>query len=349
MRQRYFDHAATTPLDGAVLAAMLPWMTDEYANAHSLHEGGARARAAVEKARAQVAAAIGAEDPEQIVFTSGATEAANWALSLRQRWAVSPFEHAAVRGPALEDGATILDHRGPVLHPSDAPAVAVMAVSNETGTCFDVREVAGPAAFRFVDATQALGKTKIDLTSVDAAAFSAHKLYGPKGVGALYLAEGFANPWMRGGGQEGGRRAGTLNVPGIVGFGAAAELAAARWMDDAMHAAILSTLVTEIVAVLPDARIVTGPESVSSILALSFEGVHGAAVIQAVDEAGFAISAGPACSSDSTDASPGLLAMGLSEGRALGTVRVSFGRGNTPDSAAALGREIVRAVRALRG
>ena len=347
---RYFDHAASAPLAPEALAEMEPFLGALGGNAHALHAFGRRAAAALELARERVAELIGAEDPQQIVFTSGATEACNAVVAAHEAGWISPFEHAAVREPALAKGYRVLPNEGLSLlpPPEDDPGpalLAVMAVNNEIGAQWGAREL--PARRRFVDATQALGKVPIDLQGVDYAAFSAHKLYGPQSVGALYTADGALEPFQRGGEQEGGRRAGTANVAGIVGFGAACALAMERMEGDAAHAAKLRGIV---LGELKTGGFLTngGSGAVPHILSLSFLGLEGETLVVEMDRAGFAVSAGAACSSRSTEPSHVLAALGLPDEWRRGTVRISFGRANTPESAQALGKTLTRSVENLR-
>ena len=345
---RYFDHAATTPVAPEVRAAMEPFLALP-GNAGSIHAFGRRAMDAVERARARVAECVGAEDPEQIVFTSGATEGCNAVLAAFDGGWISPFEHAAVREPALRRGYGVLPNDGLNLLPGAGDAsglLAVMAVNNEIGTLWDARDL--PAGRRFVDATQALGKTPLDLDGIDYAAFSAHKLYGPQGVGALFTADGRLDPLLRGGEQEGGRRAGTTNVAGIVGFGAACELVTERLDADRAHAQDLRAVLLDALAGVSDWRTNGGEAAVPHILSLSFLGLEGETLVIEADGAGFAISAGAACSSRSTEPSHVLTALGIDDDWLRGTVRISFGRANTRDSAVELGKTLVRCAENLR-
>ena len=343
---RYFDHAATTPLAPEAFREMEPHLGLP-GNAGSIHAFGRRAEVAVELARERVAEAVGAEDPAQIVFTGGATEACNTVLAAFDEGGISPFEHAAVREPALARGYRVLPNEGllPLGGGQSGGLLALMAVNNEIGTVWDARDL--PAERRFVDATQALGKIPLDLDGIDYAAFSAHKLYGPQGVGALFTADGAMEPLLRGGDQEAGRRAGTLNVAGIVGFGAACALSQEclekdrRGAED-LRGILLQELKTD------DVRINGGAGAVPHILSLSFLGVEGETMVIEADREGFAISAGAACSSRSTEPSHVLTALGLTEPWRRGTVRISFGRSNTPESTAALARNLTRSAKNLR-
>lgn len=347
---RYFDHAASTPLAPEVRAEMEPFLAFP-ANAHSLHAFGRRAEDAVERARQRVAEAIGAEAPEQVIFTSGATEACNTVIKSHAGGWISPFEHAAVREPALLNGYQVLENDGFALTPpgeqtSKGPhLMAVMAVNNEVGAV--LRPL--PSSLLFVDATQALGKAEIDLEGVDYAAFSGHKLYGPQGAGALYSADGTIDPLLEGGDHEDGRRAGTLNVAGIVGFGAACALVTDRRQEDWQHAVILRELLMEELQPLGDrVRVNGGDDAVPHILSLSFDGIEGETLVIEADGAGFAISAGAACSSRSTEPSHVLTALEIPEQWRRGTIRVSFGRANTRETTSVLGKTLVRSVQNLR-
>ena len=343
---RYFDHAATTPLAPEVLREMDPYLNLP-GNAGSIHAFGRRAAAAVDLARERVAEAVGAEDPAQIVFTSGATEACNTVLAGFETGWISPFEHAAVREPALARGYRVLPNDGllPLGGGQGGGILALMRVNNEIGAVWDARKLS--AQRRFVDATQALGKIMLDLEDVDYAAFSAHKLYGPQGVGALFTASGALDPLLSGGEQEEGRRAGTLNVAGIVGFGAACALSQDCLERDRAHAEGLRGILLEGLGTT-EFRVNGGEGAVPHILSLSFRALEGETMVIEADREGFAISAGAACSSRSTEPSHVLTALGIDESWRRGTVRISFGRANTPESTAALARNLVRSAENLR-
>lgn len=347
-RSRYFDHAATTPVDPMVLEAMLPFLGEECGNAHSIHQWGLRARNAVERARESVALLLGVDDPGEIVFTSGATESNNTVLASFGSIAISPFEHSSVREPALARGAELLPNDGWTLAPGpDVDLVSVMAVNNETGAILEMP--ATSRSRRHCDATQAIGKVAFDAAEFDFVSCSAHKFYGPKGVGVLTARGGEAfEPLLRGGGHENGLRAGTLNVPGIVGMGAAAGLASARWEEDHSQAALhREALLTEI-ASIPDHRLLSPQASSPFIVGIAFDGVLGEALVIELDRLGFAISSGSACSSGSTEPSTVLMALGLPESWIRGAIRVSFGRENTPEAVGALAKNLAKAVLALR-
>lgn len=349
--ENYFDHAATTPVDDRVREAMLPWLGERFGNAHSLHQAGREAREAVERARAQVADLLGAEDPSEIVFTSGATESNNWVLSSATDLWISPFEHSSVREPGLRRNARLLDNRGFELStaPPEAGLVSAMLVNNETGAIFRPERVRPQRGRLHSDVTQAVGRVRFEARAFDWASLSSHKIYGPMGVGALYARDGLApDPLIVGGGQESGRRSGTLNVAGIVGFGAAAALAHELREERYRHASELRAIVVEGLGSVSDCSIHDAPEQSPFILSVGFVGVEGAPLAIALDHAGFAVSAGAACSSGSRDPSPTLIAIGLDPELASGTVRISFGDRNTRDSARNLARALAEAVKSLR-
>lgn len=347
---RYFDHAATTPLDPRVLEAMMPWLTEGFGNPSSLHSFGMAARAAVERAREQVATAVGAEDPSLVVFTSGATEALNTVLRAYPGGIASPFEHSAVRETATLLGYDTMGWTGEeLIGGTGYPLQALMQVCNETGRIFDPKEVARFGHALLCDMTQALGKVPVDVSEIAFSTFSAHKIFGPKGIGALVVgSDESVEPLLTGGGQEEGRRAGTLNVPGIVGFGYAAELAVEELELRATHAAALRGLILDEIADVADVKVNGGEDAVPHILSLSLLGLEGETLVLEADAAGFAISAGAACSSGSTEPSPVLLAEGLPPEWARGTIRISFGPANTRDFAHEFAKILRRSAQSLR-
>jgi cysteine desulfurase len=351
-QSRYFDHAATSPMAPQVLEAMLPYLGEEFGNANSTHSFGRRAMDAVEHARFQLAAALSSEAfevaPEQIIFTSGATESNNWVLRSFERVAISPFEHSSMREPALALGKCFLTNVGHALTPSTEPydLVSVMSVNNETGARYDVREI--PARTRHADITQSAVKYETDLGGIDFASLSAHKFNGPKGVGALFTASGSLPPLLIGGEQEHGFRGGTLNVPGIVGMGAAAELGmelrepTLKSVLNA-HEAFLNSLDQT-----SGVQINSPDDGAPHVLNVSYEGLEGESLVIGCDAAGFAISSGAACSSHSTEPSHVLVALGIDPDWIRGTVRISFGAGNGPDIAADLAITLNAVARSLR-
>lgn len=350
MLERYFDHAATTPVDPHVVEAMTPFLSEHIGNAHSLHSLGRRARAAVEHAREQLAMLIGAESPDQIVFTSGATESNNQVIAAYADTglAISPFEHSSVRDPACFCGCRTLTNQGWNLSIEDEPSLlAVMTVNNETGAVLAVPQIA-PMTALLRDVTQHAGKLPLDLSGIDYATLSAHKIYGPKGVGALFTCSGLAAPLLRGGGQEDDRRSGTLNVPGIVGFGEASRIAADRMQADEAQARELRAIVLDGISRLPDWQEHRHDHQSPYILSLSFFGLEAQTLLEAVDLRGYAISGGAACSSRAEEPSHVLTALGLEPDWLRGTIRVSFGRSNTIDSAHGLASALVEGVESAR-
>ena len=354
----YLDNAATTPLDQRVLEAMLPHMGAGRGNPSSLHALGTAAREAIEGARDSVAALVGAS-PAEIVFTSGGTEADDLAILGLARSAprekrhvlVSPVEHAAVREAArhlesegYEVTAVEVDEDGLVdpvafaaaLRPDTALAAVVWA-NNEVGTVEPVRELAEICAERKIpfhsDAVQAAGREPLDVGEVPVStlALSAHKLYGPQGVGALYVREDVSvQPISYGGGQEGGLRSGTQNVAGIVGFGAAARLAREELDERVAHEGGLRDAIVAGVAGIPDVRLNGHPERrLSNNVHLSVEGVEAESLVLFLNALGYAIGSGSACSSGEHKASPVLLAMGRDEREAFSVIRITVGKDNT--------------------
>lgn len=301
---------------------------------------------AVEESRALLAELIGAEDPSEITFTSGATEANNWVLNAFDSYSVSPFEHSSVREPAIAAGQEILDNHGYWLVGAATPLVSVMSVNNETGAILD--PPVGTAKIHR-DITQAVGKLPIDLAGIDYASSSGHKIYGPKGVGALFVKGGDQiEPLLRGGGQEKGLRAGTLNVPGIVGFGEAARVALGEMEGDAARANELRRIVLDGLGPVSDWRENSAARQSPYILSVSFAGLEGQPLVEELDRRGFAVSSGAACSSGSTEPSHVLTALGVESVWLRGTLRISFGRTNTHSSAQALSRAIVETVESVR-
>lgn len=345
----YFDHAATTPVDSRVLDAMLPWLGSNCGNAHSIHSWGSAAREAVELARTHIAQVLGADDPSEITFTSGATESNNWVLSNFKTFAISPFEHNSVRDPARKRGAIILGNVGFELKSPEVPVelISVMSVNNETGALLSP-PFANEAKLH-QDLTQQVGKLPIDLDFVDYGSLSSHKFYGPKGVGALYIkgATGL-DPLIAGGGQENALRSGTLNVPGIVGMGEAARIANDQREFDFHHAEQLRAVIVESLSKLPDVQFNVHTSNSPFVLSVSFLGIVGESLVIELDQLGFAISSGPACSSKSIESSHVLKALGLDYRWLSGTIRISVGRKNTVDSASELCRHISGAVKNLR-
>lgn len=353
----YFDHNATTALDDHVLEAMLPFLRQPQGNPTSRHSYGRHARQAVENARAQVAYAVGAH-PTQVVFTSGGTEADNFAIhgiasaQTPSVIAVSAIEHPAVFRPAqalLGRGwkmARIPVNSAGQVEPEavrerlqhKTGLISVMTANNETGVIQDIAAIAEIAreqgALMHTDAVQALGKMALDFNAlgVNAMSLSAHKIRGPQGAGALIMDKRVdVQPLLYGGGQEKGLRSGTENVAAIVGFGLACERAVAELgersrvmtkLRDQLESGLRrlgATLFGEASARLPNTSF------------FAFPNLEGETLVMAMDRKGFAIASGSACSSDSTEPSHVLMAMGVDPEFARGAVRVSLGAGNTAD------------------
>jgi cysteine desulfurase len=351
----YFDHNATSPLDPHVQKVMLPYLAS--ANASSRHSLGRHARQALDHAREQVAAAIGAH-PSQVFFTSGGTEADNLAIqgvcaALKpSQIVVSAIEHPAVMRTALgmrrqgwQVRAAAVGADGRVSQEDVAAAlqtttglVSVMMANNETGVLQDITTLAAMArkqgAVFHTDAVQALGKSTVNFTElaahgVQAMSLSAHKIGGPQGAGALVLDKRVdIYPLQHGGGQEKGLRGGTENVAAIVGFGAACELLASRISSEARLGELRNAIEAGIVQL---GGVVFGAEAprLPNTSFFAFPNIDGETLVMALDRAGFAVASGSACSSDSSDPSPVLLAMGVAPELAQGAVRVSLGYGNS--------------------
>lgn len=370
----YLDHQASTPLDPEVLDAMLPWLRAG-GNPHSAeHAAGRAAHAAVEGARAEVADLIGAE-PDDVVFTSGATEAVNLVLrglaTSPMRVAVSAIEHSCVIGtaavlaraggmvttvPVDSDGIVDLDALHDALRSSDL--AAVMAVNNEIGTVQPIREAAAiaRAAGRpyLCDAAQAAGRIPLDQRGmgIDYLTLSAHKMYGPQGIGAMSAsreARRRLDPLVTGGGQQGGLRAGTLPVALCVGFGRASALARSMMRDDARHARKLSDLMLSELERGIDGVAVNGSldQRVPQNLNLRFDGLLADDILARLPDV--AMSTGSACSSGALGTSHVLKAIGLDDTDASSSIRIGFGRRTTREQVLSASSAIVDTVNALRG
>ena len=360
----YLDHNATTPVDPSVLDAMQPFFSDAYGNASSIHSAGQRARAAVDAARTAVAHLIGAK-PSEIVFTSGGTEADNLAIlglvdsaraasPRRPHLITTAIEHHAVLNAAEYAAKQGIDvtfipvSATGVVDPADIRAalrpetllISVMHANNELGTIQPIEEIASVAAeadvYFHTDAVQSAGKLPLNVNAmgVDLLTLSAHKIYGPKGAGALYVRSGTPIvPQMFGGHHERDRRPGTENVPAIAGFGRAAELAAqhlATADESTRIAQLRDKLEHEILAAVPGAR-VNGDRAhrVANTTNISFDGVAGEAFVIALDLLGISVSTGAACSSGAIEPSHVLRAIGLTDAQAESSIRFSLGRSTT--------------------
>ena len=357
-RPVYLDHNATTPLDPAVLAAMLPWLESQYGNASSRHEYGRRARQAIDEARQRVAEAVNAH-PTEVVFTSGGSEANNLflkgvAASLKPGvLAVSAIEHPCVLKPAAQlakQGWQVkqiaVDGAGSVNAEDFAKAmlakptlVSVMLANNETGVVQDVAGLANSAksagGWFHTDAVQALGKLDIDfralsMAGVHAMTLSAHKAYGPKGAAALVLDKRVElQPLIAGGGHERGLRSGTENVPAIVGFGVAAELAANRVAELSARLRVMQAKLEAGLVGLGARVFATDAMRLPNTSYFAFPDIDGETLVGKLDREGFAVASGAACSSANPEPSHVLRAMGMAPVIARGAIRVSLGASNT--------------------
>ena len=358
----YLDYAATTPVDERVVAVMLPFMTERYGNPNSLYALGRDAYRALEAARESFAANIGAANPSEVIFTGAGTEGDNAAVLGIARAAkargkgnhvvISSFEHHAILEPAhrlAKEGFEVTELRpreDGIVYAVDLRAVlrdttvlvSVMHANNELGTVQPIKELAAAThehdAYFHTDAIQALGKVDwnaVDL-GVDAASFSAHKIYGPKGVGALYLKRGTPfEVYMIGGGQESKKRSGTQNVGGITAFATALEIILAERGTEDPRLAALRDRVIDGVLKMPHTAL-NGARDVPRLPGtanLSINGVEGEAMLLKLDNKGIAVSTGSACSSGSLEPSHVLLSIGLKPEIAHGSLRVTVGRFTT--------------------
>ena len=360
MKPIYLDHNATTPVDPAVLEAMLPYYRETFGNASSLHEFGRLARKGVDEARIAVASFIGAKDPDEIVFTGSGTEADNFAVkgiaeALKAKGnhiITSGIEHHAVLNTCkyLEKsgykvtylktdkyGVVDLDELKNAITDKTI-LISVMFANNEVGTIEPVEQIAKIAKEKGVlfhtDAVQAVGKTPINVAKfgVDMLSLSAHKLYGPKGVGAIYIRKGVKpTPILHGGHHEKNRRAGTENVAGIVGLGKAVELAAKNMDTEIKNVqALRDRLQKGLMESIKYTYLNGHPENrLCNTLNISFEFLEGESIILNLDMEGVAVSTGSACTSGSLEPSHVLTAMGVDPVRTQGSIRFSLGKGNT--------------------
>lgn len=364
----YFDHAATTPVAKEVLDEMLPFFNDQFGNADAAHQVGRNCKVAVEDAREKIARLIGAE-PSEIIFTSGGTESDNAAIkgmfdalsgAGKTEIITSPIEHHAVIHPAQalkRRGATVTylepDSNG-VIHPeqvaeaiSDNTAVvSLMHVNNEIGSINPIREISAICRENGVpfhsDTVQSVGKLPVDADElgVSALSISAHKLYGPKGVGVLYVKNGTPwIPWLQGGSQERRRRGGTSNVPGIVGMAKALELSIQNMESQTAHYQNLRKIVLEgLEDRFGDRFTINGPliGGVPHILNIGFktdkaDGLDGEMLLLNLDIEGICVSNGSACTSGAMEPSHVLQGIGQNEAISNSSIRISFGRDNTPE------------------
>jgi len=363
----YFDNAASTAVHPEVVKEMIPYFDTQYGNPSSIHQFGRKAKNAIQKARKQVAALIGAE-PDEILFTSGGTESNNIILygisniPLRTRSTkkdrnhiiTSSIEHEAILQPCknLEEiGCKItylpVDESGMVDLPDvanslteDTIIVSIMFANNEVGTIQPIKEISELCkkydVLFHTDAVQAVGKVPINVKElgIDALSVSSHKINGPKGVGALFIKKGIKpNPMILGGGQENGLRSGTENVASIVGFGKACEIAKERLNENISHFETLhSTMLSRVVKEISHVKLNGHPEKrIFNNIHLTFMGVNGEDLIIKLDEHGIAASTGSACSIHTQKATHVLKAMGFNHEQITGSLRMSFGYLNTLD------------------
>jgi len=361
VRPIYLDNNATTRTDPAVVAAMLPFFSEHFGNASSAHAFGSEVAGAVKQARKSLQALLGAAFDHEIVFTSGGTESDNAAIlstldnkNGRNEIVTTAVEHPAILALAeyLEAARGIIVHRIGVdaqgrldidayrhaLGPRTAIA-SVMSANNETGTLFPVERLAemahGAGALFHTDAVQAVGKVALDLkaTEIDMLSLSGHKLHGPKGIGALYLRKGTPfNPLVRGGPQERRRRGGTENVPGIVGLGKAAELAAAGMREDLPRIrALRDRLERGILGIGRCFALGDAENRLPNTSNIAFEHLEGEAILHHLNRAGIAASLGSACASGSMEPSHVLRAMNVPVTALRGAIRFSLSRDTTID------------------
>lgn len=373
----YADHAATTPLSGYALKAMMPYLTEDFGNASAVSAPGRRARRAIDHARETVAAAFGAQ-PREIIFTSGGTESDNWVLRApelypegRKQVITSAVEHHAVLHSveAMDRAgyeATVLGVdaqcrvapetlRGALS--SRTALVSIMAANNEVGTIMPLAELSQAAheagALFHTDAVQAAGHIPIDVRKmgIDLMSFSAHKFGGPKGVGGLFVRSGVPlRPGILGGGQERGMRSGTENVAGIVGLAAALEDSCRKMAEDGRKTSALRDRLVERVLKIPGSRLTGDPVNrLPGNASFVFDGVEGEPLILLLDQKGICASSGSACSAGALEPSHVLLAMGFSPEFARGSLRLTLGAENTEAEVDAVAENLADIIRRLRG
>ncbi len=374
----YFDHGATTRVLPEVVEAMTPYVSEKYGNASSIHSFGREARMAMDSSRARVAALIGA-DSSEIVFTSSGTESDNLAIKGvalhksrgKGHIITTDIEHSAVlepcaylksmgfevtRLPVSKDGFVDLGDVEAAIR-DDTILVSVMMANSEIGTIQPVREIGRIAHSRgalfHTDAVQAAGKMSIDVDrdNIDLLSISSHKFHGPKGVGALYVRKGTkVEPLLHGGGHEGGLRSSTENVPGIVGFGKAAEIAQRDMPTTAERMRHLrDRIIKTVPETIPDAYLNGHPTNrLVNNVHLRFDFIEGEGLVLHLDMLGIAASTGSACSTGSLEPSPVLLALGLTHEQAHGSLRVTLGRENNDEEVSYLLEVLPEIVSKLR-
>ncbi|MGI6453908.1 MAG: cysteine desulfurase NifS [Syntrophomonadaceae bacterium] len=378
MKPIYMDYSATTPVDPQVFAAMQPYFADRFGNPSSIYSAGQIVRKAVEESRERVAAAINA-DPGEIIFTSGGTEADNHALigymsankDRGNHIITSAIEHHAVLDtcqylqrigfevtflPVSQDGVVDPESLKKAIRPNTI-MVSIMHANNEIGTIQDIKQLAAIAhekgAVFHTDAVQTVGKIPVDVKEldVDMLSASAHKLYGPKGIGFLYVKRGLELPnYLHGGGQEGKMRPGTENTPGIIGFAKALEIAQPVIKERQEKLEELGRrLMMGILDQIPD-TIPTGHKSrrIPGFISVCFKSVDGEALLLMLDKYGIMASAGSACSAGDHQVSHVLLALGLSQETARGSLRLTLGKDNSKEEVDLVIQRLVEIVSNLR-
>ena len=379
MKRIYMDHSATTPVAPEVLEAMLPYFSEKFGNASSLHSFGLEAKEALEESREKVAGLLGAK-PEEIIFTSGGTESDNLALKGIARKNQKSGKHiitTQVEHPAILECCRRLEKEGfevtylPVTNEglveiatlesairSDTILISVMHANNEVGTIQPLEEIGRLAAekdiYLHTDAVQSVGKipTDVNKLGVDLLSLSAHKLYGPKGVGALYIRKGTRlESIIQGGGHEHGLRSGTENIAGIVGMARAAELGRETMSTEAERLTRLRDRLAELVLLKVKEAWINGTmkERLPGNLNFGFKYVEGESLLLFLDSIGINVSTGSACSSHKLEPSHVLLSLGLKPEECHGSLRITLGRSNTMEEVDYVALGIARAVERFRG
>ena len=350
IKRIYCDISATTPLDPQISEFLIDLNEHIYGNPSSIHREGQAAKAVVEKSRRQLANALNS-NPEEIIFTSSGSESNNMVLkgvlNPGDHFITSSYEHPAILKvlPFLESKnitTTIVNpDKNGLIHPSDIEEninantrlISIMWVNNELGTINPISEIGSIARNRNIlfhsDAVQALGKIyiNVDETPVDFLSMSAHKLYGPKGIGALYKRRGSKlEPLIHGGGQESNLRASTENIGGIGGFGMAAELSTSKLEENTDHILRLESYFLNLLNEQNISYTINGTKRIPGVFNITFHGVNGQDLVMQLDFSGIGISFGSACTSGTVKASEMLLEMGITKEDALSTVRISFGK-----------------------
>ncbi|MCX6742257.1 MAG: cysteine desulfurase NifS [Candidatus Pacearchaeota archaeon] len=379
----YLDHSATTPVAEEVIEAMEPYFSEKFGNPSSLHSFGRESRDALEKSRKQIADFIGAR-PSEIIFTGVGTEADNLAImgvafsenaafgtkNQRNHIITSKIEH-----PAVRETCKYLEKRGwkitwldvnseGLINPRDVEnaitketiLVTIMHVNNEIGTIQPIEEIGKICAkhkvYFHTDAVQSYGKISINVKkmNIDLLSASAHKIYGPKGIGFLYVHQDVKIvPITHGGGHETGLRSGTENIPGIVGFAKATELASKNMKSEAERIGKMKDKLVKELLKIPGSRINGSKDQRIYVnINISFEGVEGEALLLRLDEKGIAVSTGSACSSKSLEPSPVLTAIGLKPEQAHGSLRITFGKENREEDIDYIAEQIKNVVGSLR-